>query len=93
MLWILGVSVAELLITTLSPSISTQIESIKSLLNEFANSCKEVGNKYSWIEALLSSDLEIGASGIWVEGPQLHTSASSDNLANEIYSNDQDNIS
>ncbi|GBC47061.2 putative helicase [Rhizophagus irregularis DAOM 181602=DAOM 197198] len=86
-------SIAELLITTLSPSISTQIESIKSLLNEFANSCKEVGNKYSWIEALLSSDLEIGASGIWVEGPQLHTSASSDNLANEIYSNDQDNIS
>uniref|UniRef100_U9TF59 Uncharacterized protein n=1 Tax=Rhizophagus irregularis (strain DAOM 181602 / DAOM 197198 / MUCL 43194) TaxID=747089 RepID=U9TF59_RHIID len=89
---ILGVSVAEPLITTLSPSISTRIESVKSLLNESANSCKEAENKCSWIEALLSSDLEIGASGIWVEGPQLYTSASSDNLANEIYSNDQDNI-
>ncbi|PKY51949.1 hypothetical protein RhiirA4_469287 [Rhizophagus irregularis] len=55
---------AEPLITTLSPSILTQIESVKSLLNESANSCKEAGNKCSWIEALLSSDSEIGASGI-----------------------------
>ncbi|RGB24048.1 hypothetical protein C1646_773622 [Rhizophagus diaphanus] len=63
---ILDDSVAEPLIITLSPSILTWIESVKSLPNESANNCEEAGNKHLWIEALLSSDSEIGVSGTLV---------------------------
>ncbi|RGB22732.1 hypothetical protein C1646_775621 [Rhizophagus diaphanus] len=55
---------AKPLIITLSPSILIQIKSVKSLPNKSANNCEEVGNKYSWIEVLLSSNSKIRASGI-----------------------------